>query len=663
MQGSIRGPGTFLTLKMNMPRKFWTIIKNKRTKLRDEIVLDPNQLARILCEKGLFTYFEEKYIRDIKDPTEKFDKLFDTLLIKNPKRSHGIFFDALRKIDREDIVEFFQDLLLQFPDASGQRRAHVSEGAGRCTTSTHSRDGKKAFCTETPPEDDGKLFETPPDVDIKFELHRGGNIRSDESRNQIPDLHAKIHISTANRKRTSQSRPTSRYRSHSSSSLRWAEFKCLERTLEAIRIASKDTDPCSPKFFGSDVEADQPKDNPKTYSTYRKFPQEDPEILSLRLEVKKLRFTEEELRSRLQELEDREQKQRKWEYMHQRELEREHLVLKNLKQDLELAWGFIRQANEECQLLSNENKWLREERSQLLEGQQILTHRLKNLEETEKVISSLKKYNRKLQEMNGILLKDNEREREQRKKYFNIMMNLRGKIRVSCRVRPLTDSEMRRENTSVMTSYTEFSLSVKTSKGEKKFYFDRVYNPNDDQDNVFEDVHSLVQTVMDGYNVSIFAYGQTGSGKTFTMLGSDAKPGIAPRAFHRIFQIADDNIHNFEVKVDVYMLELYNKNLLDLLGNGNPKVTWGATGIAHVRGATVLPANSAEVLCEIFAMGVRSRRTASTLMNDESSRSHLIIGVQVESRCRESGKISSAKAQSDNSDPVLPDIMSEFRQS
>ena len=70
---------------------------------------------------------------------------------------------------------------------------------------------------------------------------------------------------------------------------------------------------------------------------------------------------------------------------------------------------------------------------------------------------------------------------------------------------------------------------------------------------------------MDGYNVCICAYGQTGSGKTHTMLGSEAEPGIAPRAFQRIFQIAADARHKFAVKVTAYMLELYNDRLLDLL--------------------------------------------------------------------------------------------------
>lgn len=53
---------------------------------------------------------------------------------------------------------------------------------------------------------------------------------------------------------------------------------------------------------------------------------------------------------------------------------------------------------------------------------------------------------------------------------------------------------------------------------------------------------NLIQSAMDGYNVCIFAYGQTGSGKTFTMIGDRDQrfPGVAPRAFDRIYSLAHE---------------------------------------------------------------------------------------------------------------------------
>lgn len=77
----------------------------------------------------------------------------------------------------------------------------------------------------------------------------------------------------------------------------------------------------------------------------------------------------------------------------------------------------------------------------------------------------------------------------------------------------------------------------------KEFNFDRVFMPENTQEQVFEDTYHLIQSAVDGYNVCIFAYGQTGSGKTFTMIGDREQkfPGIAPRAFKRIFEVIEEN--------------------------------------------------------------------------------------------------------------------------
>ena len=70
---------------------------------------------------------------------------------------------------------------------------------------------------------------------------------------------------------------------------------------------------------------------------------------------------------------------------------------------------------------------------------------------------------------------------------------------------------------------------------------------------------------MDGYNVCIFAYGQTDSGKTYTLIGQKDTRGIAPRAFHTIFELVEKNKRRLSFSIQLYMAELYNDDLLDLL--------------------------------------------------------------------------------------------------
>lgn len=83
-----------------------------------------------------------------------------------------------------------------------------------------------------------------------------------------------------------------------------------------------------------------------------------------------------------------------------------------------------------------------------------------------------------------------------------------------------------------------------------------------------------MQSAFDGYNVCICAYGQTGSGKTHTIIGDDIQPGLAPRTFDRIFQLASDHQAQFDVQVSCSMLELYNDKLIDLLRGDHAEVNY-----------------------------------------------------------------------------------------
>jgi len=126
------------------------------------------------------------------------------------------------------------------------------------------------------------------------------------------------------------------------------------------------------------------------------------------------------------------------------------------------------------------------------------------------------------------------RESEERRKLFDNLQDVRGNIRVFCRVRPLLPHEKTANQEEVLEFPGNDQLSIgrrqadKTSiASDRTFQFDRVFAQHTSQAEVFKDVQPLVLSVVDGYNVCIFAYGQTGSGKTFTMQGSPTQRGTS----------------------------------------------------------------------------------------------------------------------------------------
>uniref|UniRef100_A0A3Q2FFY7 Kinesin-like protein n=1 Tax=Cyprinodon variegatus TaxID=28743 RepID=A0A3Q2FFY7_CYPVA len=227
------------------------------------------------------------------------------------------------------------------------------------------------------------------------------------------------------------------------------------------------------------------------------------------------------------------------------------------------------------------------------------------------------------------------------------------KIRVFCRIRPVNRSEATQGGAIVVDKLDDYSVSVETLRGLREFQFDKVFSAEASQE--------LMQSVIDGFNVCIFAYGQTGSGKTFTMVGDkDQKnPGIMPRSFNAIFNIMQENTSKFDFKpqVSAYMLELYNDRLQDLFvsqtGEAHAQtqphgptrrveIKRNRKGVVFAQGAETKEASSAQELYALFQQACANRHISAT-MNVESSRSHLIVGIMVESRNLTNGSVNSGK--------------------
>nr|XP_043631561.1 kinesin-like protein KIN-14E [Erigeron canadensis]XP_043631562.1 kinesin-like protein KIN-14E [Erigeron canadensis] len=224
-----------------------------------------------------------------------------------------------------------------------------------------------------------------------------------------------------------------------------------------------------------------------------------------------------------------------------------------------------------------------------------------------------------------------------RKRYFNIIEDMKGKIRVYCRLRPLTQKEISDKERNVLTSVDEFTVQhLGRDDKIKQHCYDRVFDGNATQEDVFNDTRYLVQSAVDGYNVCIFAYGQTGSGKTFTIYGSDNNPGLTPLATSELFKVLKRDRNKFNFSLKAYMLELYQDTLVDLLIPRQAKrskleIKKDSKGMVTVENATIVPISTYDDLRHIIQRGTDQRHTTETLMNEASSRSHLILSIIIES--------------------------------
>ncbi|XP_076928927.1 kinesin-like protein KIN-14J, partial [Bidens hawaiensis] len=107
------------------------------------------------------------------------------------------------------------------------------------------------------------------------------------------------------------------------------------------------------------------------------------------------------------------------------------------------------------------------------------------------------------------------------RKLYNEVQDLKGNIRVYCRIRPFLKGQSQRQTTIEYIGDNGELVVTNPSKAAKEshrlFKFNKVFSPAATQEEVFVDTQPLIRSVLDGYNVCIFAYGQTGSGKTYTM--------------------------------------------------------------------------------------------------------------------------------------------------
>ncbi|GBG63848.1 hypothetical protein CBR_g39632 [Chara braunii] len=245
-----------------------------------------------------------------------------------------------------------------------------------------------------------------------------------------------------------------------------------------------------------------------------------------------------------------------------------------------------------------------------------------------------------------------------RRKLHNTIQELKGNIRVFCRVRPMLPDE--EEDSSDSPGPIRFPTSVElmgrgievqAEKGQQySFTFDKVFGPEVEQSVVFEELSQLVQSALDGYKVCIFAYGQTGSGKTYTMLGAtepDRHRGMIPRSLEQIFMTSKGlEQQGWRFSMQASMLEIHNETIRDLLSAATARASCGlvdlaaggskqhvvkhdANGNTTVTDLTLVEVTSWREVATLLARAAQYRSVGKTAMNERSSRSHCVFTLRI----------------------------------
>ncbi|XP_053613367.1 kinesin-like protein Klp98A isoform X2 [Plodia interpunctella] len=222
-------------------------------------------------------------------------------------------------------------------------------------------------------------------------------------------------------------------------------------------------------------------------------------------------------------------------------------------------------------------------------------------------------------------------------------------VKVAVRVRPFNQREkdMSAKLIVQMDGKKTRLLTVKNSKEQndgtrekyKDFTFDHSYWSFDSgdshyasQEQVFSDLGvDVIDSAFEGYNACVFAYGQTGSGKTFTMMGSQEYQGLIPRICRQLFsRVAAGKESGASYRTEVSYLEIYNERVKDLLSGDaghslrvreHPKLG------PYVQDLSKHLVSDYDDIQECMHRGNLHRTTASTQMNDVSSRSHAIFTI------------------------------------
>ncbi|XP_039131355.1 kinesin-like protein KIN-14F isoform X2 [Dioscorea cayenensis subsp. rotundata] len=241
---------------------------------------------------------------------------------------------------------------------------------------------------------------------------------------------------------------------------------------------------------------------------------------------------------------------------------------------------------------------------------------------------------------------------EENRLLYNQVQDLKGNIRVYCRVRPFISNQVDGKSTVDYIGENGNIMVVNPHKQGKEarriFSFNKVFGVNASQREIFDDTQQLIRSILDGYNVCIFAYGQTGSGKTYTMSGPDIQTegtwGVNYRALGDLFKIARSRADIITYEISVQMIEIYNEQVRDLLVTDGSSKRLDIRNNSQLNGVNIPDASLVSVNCtqdvlDLMKVGQGNRAIGATALNERSSRSHSVLTVHVHGKELVSGSI------------------------
>ncbi|KAL5716614.1 hypothetical protein ACHQM5_009753 [Ranunculus cassubicifolius] len=223
-------------------------------------------------------------------------------------------------------------------------------------------------------------------------------------------------------------------------------------------------------------------------------------------------------------------------------------------------------------------------------------------------------------------------------------------VQVVLRCRPLNDEEQRQNIPRVIScneQRREITVlqTIANKQVDRPFSFDKVFGPKAQQRSIYDHaIYPIVNEVLEGFNCTVFAYGQTATGKTYTMEGPkggelSAEAGVIPRAVRQIFDTLEAQKADYSIKVT--FLELYNEEITDLLASEDCSrfvddkqkrpisLMEDGKGGVIIRGLEEEVVYSANEIYNLLERGSSKRRTADTLLNKHSSRSHSVFSITI----------------------------------